>query len=159
MTITLLAGETTTASTSTTAGTATAATTATTLLLRLCARSVCNDRIRAHINSPPEPRWRLELAPTPRSLKAVCHQSRLKIQHPLHSLCLLVDGVCLDVPLSLALLLCLARLWLPWRSKGGAALTSEPSRLPCLGAGLSIAFVGGSAGLLGSSSGSLPAGL
>ena len=82
----------------------------------------------------------------------------LMIQHLLHPLCLLLDGCCLDVPLSLALLLCLARLWLPWRSTGGAALTSEPSRLPCLGAGLSMAFVGGSAGLLGSSSGSLPAG-
>ena len=78
-------------------------------------------------------------------------------RHSLFLLCLLGE-VRLDVPLSLALLLCLARLWLPWRSTGGAALTSEPSRLPCLGAALSMAFVGGSAGLLGSSSGSLPAG-
>jgi hypothetical protein len=60
-----------------------------------------------------------------------------------------------DVPLSLALAVCLGRA-LPTRSTG--ALESGPSRLPALATGLSMAFVGGSAGLLGSSSGSLPAG-
>jgi len=60
-----------------------------------------------------------------------------------------------DVPFSLPLAVCLARVWLPWRSGVGLG-ASPPSRLPVLITGFSIALVGGSAGLSGSSSGSLP---
>jgi hypothetical protein len=63
----------------------------------------------------------------------------------------------LDVPFSFALAVCLARFWLAGRSVVGRG-ASVPSRLPCLATGFSIARVGGSAGLSGSSSGSLPAG-
>jgi hypothetical protein len=63
-----------------------------------------------------------------------------------------------DVPFSFALPVSLgARLWLPVFSGAGRG-ASVPSRLPILATGFSIAFVGGSAGLSGSSSGSLPAG-
>jgi hypothetical protein len=60
-----------------------------------------------------------------------------------------------DVPFSLPLAVCFVRVWLPWRSGAGLG-ASVPSRLPTLMTGFSIALVGGSAGLSGSSSGSLP---